>query len=131
MNDSPLKIRLDEWEGRYRSLKDAGMGEPWYGGPLSRHVEDGDSRLAKLQFDNSPAALRLWNFLLTEEDRLREARLAGGKLIGTMKDLGTVPVMAYSLPGTDHFLSRRGMVDSVRDGIEPETSEDRRLARPR
>jgi benzoyl-CoA reductase/2-hydroxyglutaryl-CoA dehydratase subunit BcrC/BadD/HgdB len=53
--------------------------------------------LLKLRFDNSPATLRLWNFLLTEEDRLRAARDAGRKLVGTMKDLGTVPVMAYSL----------------------------------
>jgi benzoyl-CoA reductase/2-hydroxyglutaryl-CoA dehydratase subunit BcrC/BadD/HgdB len=60
-------------------------------------VRDGDTRLLKLRFDNSPAALRLWNFLLTEEDRLRAARDAGKKLVGTMKDLGTVPVMAYSL----------------------------------
>ena len=67
-----------------------------YGGPLGRHVDDGDTRLLKLRFDNSPAALRLWNFLLTEEDRLRAARDAGKKLVGTMKDLGTVPVMAYA-----------------------------------
>ena len=47
--------------------------------------------------DNSPAALRLWNFLLSEEDRLRRRVAEGKKLVGTMKDLGTVPVMAYSL----------------------------------
>jgi benzoyl-CoA reductase/2-hydroxyglutaryl-CoA dehydratase subunit BcrC/BadD/HgdB len=46
--------------------------------------------------DNSAAALRLWNFLLTEEDRLHEARVAGKKIVGTMKDLGTVPVMVYA-----------------------------------
>jgi hypothetical protein len=56
-----------------------------------------DTRLLKLRFDDSPAALRLWNFLLTEEDRLRAARESGKKLVGAMKDLGTVPVMAYSL----------------------------------
>jgi benzoyl-CoA reductase/2-hydroxyglutaryl-CoA dehydratase subunit BcrC/BadD/HgdB len=60
-------------------------------------VEDGDQRLLKLRYDNSAAALRLWNFLLTEEDRLADARAGGKKLVGTMKDLGTVPVMAYSL----------------------------------
>jgi benzoyl-CoA reductase/2-hydroxyglutaryl-CoA dehydratase subunit BcrC/BadD/HgdB len=38
----------------------------------------------------------LWNFLLTEEDRLHEARAVGRKIVGTMKDLGTVPIMAYS-----------------------------------
>ncbi len=46
--------------------------------------------------DNSAAALRLWNFLLSEEDRLRRSVAEGKKLVGTMKDLGTVPVMAYS-----------------------------------
>ena len=71
------------------------IGEPDYGGPLRRHVDDGDLRLLKLRMDNSAASLRLWNFLLSEEDRLRCAE--GKRLVGTMKDLGTVPVMAYSL----------------------------------
>ena len=56
-----------------------------------------------MQFDNSPAALRLWNFLLTENERLHQARARGEKIVGTMKDLGTVPVMAYSLPGVRAF----------------------------
>jgi hypothetical protein len=66
-------------------------------------VADGDRRLRKLEFDNSPAALRLWNFLLTEEERLAAARRQGRKLVGAMKDLGTVPVMAYSLPNVTAF----------------------------
>ena len=41
--------------------------------------------------------------MLTEEDRLREAREHGKLLIGTMKDLGTVPVMAYSAPNVVAF----------------------------
>ena len=41
--------------------------------------------------------MRLWNFLLSEEDRLRRSVAEGKQLVGTMKDLGTVPVMAYSL----------------------------------
>ncbi len=98
MNDYPERITLDEWDKRYAELRDAGLPEPHYGGPLRRHLEDGDLRLLTLRYDNSPAALRLWNFLLTEEDRLRLARDQGKKIVGTMKDLGTVPVMAYSLP---------------------------------
>ena len=98
MNDAPLLITLAQWEERYRDLATAGLVEPTYGGPLCRHVTDGDLRLDKLRFDNSAAALRLWNFLLTEEIRLRRAREDGRKIVGTMKDLGTVPVMAYSLP---------------------------------
>ncbi|MHC4489248.1 MAG: 2-hydroxyacyl-CoA dehydratase family protein, partial [Planctomycetota bacterium] len=92
----PRQITLEEWDQRYEHLQRAGLRQPSYGGPLGRHVEDGDKRLLKLRYDNSAAALRLWNFLLTEEDRLHEARNKGKRLVGTMKDLGTVPVMAYS-----------------------------------
>jgi len=96
VSDMPKRITLQEWDLRYEQLSKTGAYQPDYGGPLSRHVEGGDQRLLKLRFDNSAAALRLWNFLLTEEDRLHEARTAGRKIVGTMKDLGTVPVMAYS-----------------------------------
>jgi len=92
----PKRITLEDWDLRYEQLKRAGLYEPDYGGLLSRHAEDGDQRLLKLRYDNSAAALRLWNFLLTEEDRLHEARASGRKIVGTMKDLGTVPVIAYS-----------------------------------
>jgi benzoyl-CoA reductase/2-hydroxyglutaryl-CoA dehydratase subunit BcrC/BadD/HgdB len=97
------RITLEEWDLRYEQLKKAGTYQPDYGGPLSRHVEDGDQRLLKLRYDNSAAALRLWNFLLTEEDRLYEARVVGKKIVGTMKDLGTVPVMAYCFENVAAF----------------------------
>jgi benzoyl-CoA reductase/2-hydroxyglutaryl-CoA dehydratase subunit BcrC/BadD/HgdB len=103
VSDAPRQITLEEWDERHAELAAAGMHEPAYGGPLRRHVGDGDIRLLSLRYDNSAAALRLWNFLLTEEDRLRQARAEGGKIVGTMKDLGTVPVMAYSLPGVRAF----------------------------
>jgi benzoyl-CoA reductase/2-hydroxyglutaryl-CoA dehydratase subunit BcrC/BadD/HgdB len=96
LSKGPEQLTLNQWEARYRELKTSGFREPHYGGPLSRHVEDGDLRLLRIRFDNSPAALSLWNFLLTEEERLAAARQAGKKLVGTMKDLGTVPVLAYS-----------------------------------
>ncbi len=104
MNTSPRKLNLDEWDDRYEQLRRDGLREPGYGGPLRRHVvREKDFRLEQLQFDNSPAALRLWNFLLTENERLHQARASGDKIVGTMKDLGTVPVMAYSLPGVRAF----------------------------
>ena len=103
MSDMPERITLEEWDLRYERLQRTGLSQPHYGGPLSRHIEDGDQRLLKLRYDNSAAALRLWNFLLTEEDRLRDARAKGKKLIGTMKDLGTVPVMAYSFDNVTAF----------------------------
>jgi len=101
---TPRKLTLEEWNRHYRELVGTGLHEPWYGGPLSRHLAlEGDLRLRQLRFDNSPAALRLWNFLLTENQRLTEARAAGERLVGTMKDLGTVPVMVYALPGLRAF----------------------------
>ncbi len=104
MNLAPHKLNLDEWGNRYAQLRRDGLREPGYGGPLRRHVvREKDFRLEQLQFDNSPAALRLWNFLLTENERLHQARASGDKIVGTMKDLGTVPVMAYSLPGVRAF----------------------------
>ncbi|MCX7013290.1 MAG: 2-hydroxyacyl-CoA dehydratase family protein, partial [Candidatus Sumerlaeota bacterium] len=103
MSGLPRGITLDEWDARYAELRRRGMREPWYGGPLRRHAEEGDTRLERLRFDDSPAALRLWNFLLTEGDRLREAREAGKKIVGAMKDLGTVPVMAFSFPNLVAF----------------------------
>ncbi len=104
MNAAPRKLDLSAWDERYEQLRRDGLGEPPYGGPLRRHVErEKDFRLERLQFDNSPAALRLWNFLLTENERLHEARARGEKIVGAMKDLGTVPVMAYALPGVRAF----------------------------
>jgi benzoyl-CoA reductase/2-hydroxyglutaryl-CoA dehydratase subunit BcrC/BadD/HgdB len=92
----PRQLTLEELDREHDRLRAAGESQASYIGPLSRHVQDGDTRLLKLRYDNSPAALRLWNFLLTEEDRLQAARDRGKKLVGTMKDLGTVPVLAYS-----------------------------------
>ena len=97
MNAPPRRITLDQWEVRYEALHAAGLKEAWYGGPLGRHVREGDTRLLRLRMDDSAAALRLWNFLLTEEDRLHRARADGRRIVGTMKDLGTVPVMAFAL----------------------------------
>ncbi len=48
MRDIPEQITLKEWDQRYEQLHKAGLHEPSYGGPLSRHVEDGDYRLLKL-----------------------------------------------------------------------------------
>jgi hypothetical protein len=104
MNMVPRKLTLEEWDVRYAELRRAGLSEPTYGGPLRRHLlQESDLRLRLLRFDSSSAALRLWNFLLTENDRLEQARARGEKIVGTMKDLGTVPVMAYSLAGVRAF----------------------------
>lgn len=96
MLTSPQQITLSQWESRYSQLRQNGLKERFYGGPLARHVSNGDTRLNHLKFDNSPAALALWNLLLTENERLHSTRKDGKIIIGTMKDLGTIPVMVYS-----------------------------------
>lgn len=104
MTPAPEQITLEQWDARYAHLLATGLREPSYGGPLSRHAcEGGDHRLYRLRFDDSPAALRLWNFILSEEDRLHALRAAGVRLVGAMKDLGTIPVMAFALPGLAAF----------------------------
>jgi benzoyl-CoA reductase/2-hydroxyglutaryl-CoA dehydratase subunit BcrC/BadD/HgdB len=102
-NVFPEKITIGEWNDRYARLPALRAGQPPYGGRFGRHINDGDLRLRELKFDNSRASLDLWNFLLTEEDRLHKARKDGKRIVGTMKDLGTVPVMAYSLPNLVAF----------------------------
>ncbi len=103
MHDTPRKLNLEEWDEQDAALRRAGALDPACGGPLRRHANRGDERLHRLLFDNSPAALRLWNLLLSEEERLQEARRQGRRIVGVMKDLGTVPVMAYSLPNLTAF----------------------------
>ena len=98
MIEAPHQISLNQWDTRYGQLVADDKEQPLYGGRLSRHVKEGDLRLKRLRFDNSQAALDLWNFLLSENDRLRSAKADGKKLVGVMKDLGTVPVMAYACP---------------------------------
>lgn len=92
------KITMPEWGQRYDEIMASGYQAPAYVSPMSKHIDDGDTRLYRLEFDPSPFSLHLWNFLLTEEERLKQSRQTGKKIVGAMKDLGTVPVLAYSFP---------------------------------
>ncbi|MGB2613693.1 MAG: 2-hydroxyacyl-CoA dehydratase family protein [Phycisphaerae bacterium] len=103
MNLPPERISMEELDLLCERRRASGASLPAYVGPLRRHVAEGDRRLLRLQYDASPAAMRLWSFLLTEEERLHAARAAGVKIVGTMKDLGTVPVLAYALPNVVAF----------------------------
>ena len=103
MNAHPAHLTLDQWHGRYDQLRENGLVERFYGGPLRRHFEAGDKRLGRLYFDNSAAGLALWNLVLTEEDRLGLWRFKGNKIVGTMKDLGTAPLLAYSFDNLAAF----------------------------
>jgi hypothetical protein len=91
------RIDFESWNAGFRQ---AGAETP--GPPLLTprcFVElEGNSRLKNLRFDNSLASRRLWAFLLSENDRLSAARRAGTKIVGALKDLGTVPVIVYSSP---------------------------------
>ncbi len=104
MTEIPNRITVKEWDRRFAEdaakLMDAHVP---YLKPLTAYVEEGDTRLTRLKFDPSPASLWLWNFLLSENERLSAKLEDGHRLVGTMKDLGTVPVMAYSLPNLTAF----------------------------
>lgn len=93
------KVTIEEFDNLHKDKSRL----PYYCDRLSRHIDDGDYRLKKLRFDDSAASYRLWSFLLTEEERLHQAREEGKFIIGTMKDLGTIPVMVYSIPDTIAF----------------------------
>lgn len=103
----PQKISLSEWDklytkipkeilSQYKYIREIPEASKSYMIKLSEYFHTGDKRLVNLKYDNSLASLRLWNFLLSEEERLADWRKAGKKIFGVMKDLGTIPVMVYS-----------------------------------
>jgi len=98
------QIHLEELDALYDLYLREGICFPSYCVPVGSYVEaEGDIRLHNLKFDSSPASIRLWNFLLSENRRLHTARAQGFKIVGTMKDLGTVPILAYAYPNTIAF----------------------------
>lgn len=64
---------------------------------LQAHLASGDRRLAQLHFDPDPALCELWDFVLSENERLAAHRTAGRMLLGALKDLGTVPLLGEAL----------------------------------
>lgn len=110
----PRKISFEEWAAdfktipreireRFRSWEGSSQAASFLENPTCFVEHGGDSRLRSLRFDNSLASFVLWSLLLSEEDRLHAARRAGKTIIGALKDLGTVPVIAFSAPGTVAF----------------------------
>jgi benzoyl-CoA reductase/2-hydroxyglutaryl-CoA dehydratase subunit BcrC/BadD/HgdB len=103
------KIGYEAWNASFRGLREVigresgGPPPPYLDAPRCFVELEGDSRLRSLSFDNSPAALRLWSFLLSENDRLAAARREGKKIVGVLKDLGTAPVIAVAAPATVAF----------------------------
>ncbi len=103
MTEHPEQITVKQWDRRFTELNAGGMTWPPYCDSFARHIRQGDTRLRSLVYDNAPAAFRLWQFLLSEEQRLHQAQANGALIVGTMKDLGTIPVMAYALENTVAF----------------------------
>lgn len=89
----PAQVSMREWDILYKNIPLSFIRQHKYVSRISEHFRAGDKRLAHLRFDNSLASLRLWNFLLSEEERLEHWRRDGRKLFGVMKDLGTIPVL--------------------------------------
>ena len=77
MNAEPAQITLDQWDRRYASCWPRGCASRPTAGRCGGTWPTATCGCCELRFDNSPAALRLWNFLLTEESgsasRAREA----------------------------------------------------------
>jgi hypothetical protein len=103
----PAQITHSQWDEAFRFLPETIKHSYQYLKGTNQQTDylndsrcfeefEGDTRLRSLKFDNSLASLRLWSFLLSEEGRLHKSRAAGKKIIGTMKDLGTAPILAYA-----------------------------------
>jgi len=110
----PGKITYNQWNDAFKlipqSIRDSFFylegtkhATSYLNDPRCFAEMGGDSRLHSIEYDNSLASIRLWSFLLSEETRLFRAKDAGKKIIGTLKDLGTVPVLAYSSPDVVAF----------------------------
>jgi hypothetical protein len=109
-----MKISYREWaagfrtipreiKDRFRCLEGTAEASSFLESPNCFVEHGGDSRLRSLSFDDSPASFVLWSLLLSEEDRLHKSRRAGRKIIGTLKDLGTAPVIAFASPDAVAF----------------------------
>ena len=85
----------------FRHLSDAEWSQYLF--PPSTHNLYGNRLLRKLKFDNSPASLRLWGYVLSEGERIYRARQAGMKVAAVMGDLGAVPPLIYSFENVTVF----------------------------
>ena len=103
----PAKIDLSNWSQQFRMIDNETIKKfcyyrnPTWGiylSPPATFMVYGARELKRLKFDNSFAALRLWGFVFTETERLFRARQIGKKIIATMGDLGTIPVIVQSFP---------------------------------
>ena len=103
----PRKIGLSEWSQQFRLVPDAQIkkftyyhNSEWgiYLSPPATFMVYGARELRRLKFDNSLASLRMWGFVFNESERLFRAKQIGKKVVATMGDLGTVPVIVMAFP---------------------------------
>ncbi|MBE0432528.1 2-hydroxyacyl-CoA dehydratase [candidate division WOR-3 bacterium] len=109
---APAKIGLEEWSRQFACVSDDLIRRYTYYGnnewgiylsPPATFMVYGARELKKLKYDNSLAALRLWGFTFNESERLFRARQNGMRVIATMGDLGTVPVIVMAFPSCIPF----------------------------
>lgn len=103
----PQKIGLSEWSQQFRLVSEAEIkkftyyhNSEWgiYLSPPATFMVYGARELRRLKFDNSLASLRMWGFVFNESERLFRAKQVSKKIIATMGDLGTVPVIVMAFP---------------------------------
>lgn len=106
-NIIPKKISLDSWSKQFEDIPDEVIksykyynNNEWghYLSPPATFMVYGARELKRLKFDNSFEALRMWGFVFNETERLFRARQINRKIIATMGDLGTVPILVLSFP---------------------------------
>jgi len=111
----PMQIDYIDWHRIFKSIPDKDIADTryyrhlqdveWsqYLFPPSSHLIYGNRLLRKLKFDNSRASLRLWGYVLSENERLYRARQAGMKIVAVMGDLGAVTPLIYSFKNVTAF----------------------------
>jgi len=103
----PKKIGFNTWSSQFENIPDEIIkkykyynNDEWgiYLSPPATFMVYGARELKRLKFDNSLEALRMWGFVFNETERLFRARQINKKIIATMGDLGTVPILVLSFP---------------------------------
>ncbi|MGB9720757.1 MAG: 2-hydroxyacyl-CoA dehydratase [bacterium] len=103
----PRKIDLNAWSRQFEEIPMEVIkkyryynNDEWgiYLSPAATFMVYGLRELKRLKFDNSFEALRMWGFVFNETERLFRAHQVNKKVIATMGDLGTVPVLVLSFP---------------------------------
>jgi benzoyl-CoA reductase/2-hydroxyglutaryl-CoA dehydratase subunit BcrC/BadD/HgdB len=121
----PKRMTLTELHGIYSRIPDKilqeyryfrGDGDFPYMSSLAMYLGYGMKTMRDLKFDNSLAALRLWNFIMYERERQFRARQRGRKIFATIQDFGALApiIMAgkdtliydYSWPVWDPFFTQ-------------------------